>query len=344
MNATDLLSILPAPQHSYTISNNSSVINPLEAYQQSTAIEKLNSRIPLYGQRENYVPRDIEDFGDGGAFPEIHIKQYPLDMGRKETQFSFKGTVALQFDNEGNARYDAILREGMRKDQLLQSQYRDLLPKYNINDDDLQRPSEEQEKETTEETRLALEKVLETRLSSTRPRTQHKDMKLKEAIFIRYTPSNSNDNKEQYNSGAKSRMIKLYEMPVDPLEPPQFRHKKLPLRPPSPPVPVMHSPPRKITIEDQKNWKIPPCISNWKNNKGFTMPLHQRLAADGRALTNHTINDKFAKFAESLLIAERQARIAVKKRAEERMVQAKKRKTTKRKTIIGSSKKKLMTL
>lgn len=38
--------------------------------------------IPPYGQRENYVPRRIEDYGDGGAFPEIHITQYPLDMGR----------------------------------------------------------------------------------------------------------------------------------------------------------------------------------------------------------------------------------------------------------------------
>jgi SNW domain-containing protein 1 len=29
---------------------------------------------------------------------------------------------------------------------------------------------------------------------------------------------------------------------------------------------------------------IPPCISNWKNNKGFTIPLDKRLAADGRGL------------------------------------------------------------
>ena len=29
---------------------------------------------------------------------------------------------------------------------------------------------------------------------------------------------------------------------------------------------------------------IPPCISNWKNNKGYTIPLDKRLAADGRGL------------------------------------------------------------
>jgi SNW domain-containing protein 1 len=36
---------------------------------------------------------------------------------------------------------------------------------------------------------------------------------------------------------------------------------------PSPPVPILHSPTRKFTIKEQQNWKIPPCISNWKNAK-----------------------------------------------------------------------------
>jgi len=46
-----------------------------------------------------------------------------------------------------------------------------------------------------------------------------------------------------------------------------LRHTKVPRGPGSPPVPVMHSPPRPITQQDQKNWKIPPAISNWKNAK-----------------------------------------------------------------------------
>lgn len=32
------------------------------------------------------------------------------------------------------------------------------------------------------------------------------------------------------------------------------------------------------------DWKIPPSISNWKNNKGYTIPLEMRLRADGRTL------------------------------------------------------------
>lgn len=45
---------------------------------------------------------------------------------------------------------------------------------------------------------------------------------------------------------------------------------QVPRGPGSPPVPVMHSPPRPLTVKDQQDWKIPPCISNWKNSKvGF---------------------------------------------------------------------------
>jgi len=80
-------------------------------------------------------------------------------------------------------------------------------------------------------------------------------------------------------------------------------------------VPVMHSPPRHVTAEDQAAWKIPPCISNWKNTKGNTIPLDKRLAADGRGLQEVTINDNFAKFAESLYIAEAASREEVAKRA-----------------------------
>jgi len=79
---------------------------------------------------------------------------------------------------------------------------------------------------------------------------------------------------------------------------------------------VMHSPPRKVTVKDQQEWKIPPCISNWKNAKGYTIPLDKRLAADGRGLQEFHINDNFAKLSESLYIAERSARDEVAKRAD----------------------------
>jgi hypothetical protein len=43
----------------------------------------------------------------------------------------------------------------------------------------------------------------------------------------------------QYNSGADQRIIKMQDMPVDPMEPPKFRHKKARRFPPaSPPGPA----------------------------------------------------------------------------------------------------------
>jgi SNW domain-containing protein 1 len=62
-------------------------------------------------------------------------------------------------------------------------------------------------------------------------------------------------------------------------------------------------------------WKIPPPVSNWKNPKGFTVPLDKRLAADGRGLQDVTINDKHAQFAEAVKMAERHAREEVQQRA-----------------------------
>lgn len=98
------------------------------------------------------------------------------------------------------------------------------------------------------------------------------------------------------------------------MEPPKFKHTKAPKAPGSPPVPVMHSPPRKLTAEERDAWKIPPSISNWKNNKGYIIPLDKRLAADGRNLQEHTVSDQFAKLSEALLIAEQNAREEVEKR------------------------------
>ncbi|KYK63520.1 putative transmembrane protein [Toxoplasma gondii TgCatPRC2] len=39
---------------------------------------------PPYGQRKGFVPRSEEDFGGGGAFPEILVAQFPLGMGKKK--------------------------------------------------------------------------------------------------------------------------------------------------------------------------------------------------------------------------------------------------------------------
>ncbi len=57
-------------------------------------------------------------------------------------------------------------------------------------------------------------------------------------------------------------------------------------------------------------------ISNWKNPKGYTVPLDKRLAAAGKGLEDVTINDKFAQLSEALFMADRHAREEVRQRAQ----------------------------
>uniref|UniRef100_A0A3Q2HE76 SNW domain-containing protein 1 n=2 Tax=Laurasiatheria TaxID=314145 RepID=A0A3Q2HE76_HORSE len=278
---------------------------------------------PPYGYRKGWIPRLLEDFGDGGAFPEIHVAQYPLDMGRKK---KMSNALAIQVDAEGKIKYDAIARQGQSKDKVIYSKYTDLVPKevMNADDPDLQRPDEEAIKEITEKTRVALEKSVSQKVAAAMP-VRAAD-KLAPAQYIRYTPSQQG---VAFNSGAKQRVIRMVEMQKDPMEPPRFKiNKKIPRGPPSPPAPVMHSPSRKMTVKEQQEWKIPPCISNWKNAKGYTIPLDKRLAADGRGLQTVHINENFAKLAEALYIADRRAREAVEMRAqvERKMAQKEKEK------------------
>eukprot|EP00494_Astrolonche_serrata_P030646 UN30914 len=185
-----------------------------------------------------------------------------------------------------------------------------------IEEDELARPSQDQINKQLAKTREKLEERIQGKLNAAAPRHNRKTKEdPNKPLYIRYTPANQNT---EHNSGARSRVIKLHKMQVDPLEPPKHRHTKGPQQPPSPPVPIMHSPPRNITQEDQKNWKIPPCVSNWKNNRGYAVPLHQRLATSGRNLQNNPVNERFASLAEALYHAERAARQQVEERARER--------------------------
>ena len=266
---------------------------------------------PPYRNRAGWRPRSGEDYGDGGAFPEIPVAQYPLDMGRKSTSSS--NALAVQVDSEGKVRYDAIARQGHNDKRIVHASFKDLIPlrqRADVGEISLERPSQEEVAEQTEKTKEALAKLVSGAVAAQKPKNV-KGIKRNEPTYVRYTPANQMGDTTHKND----RIMKIVERQQDPMEPPKFKHKKVPRGPPSPPPPVMHSPPRKLTAEDQEAWRIPPPVSNWKNPKGYTVPLDKRLAADGRGLQDVTINDKFAQFAEALFTADRHAREEVKQRA-----------------------------
>ncbi|KAM3555417.1 hypothetical protein ARSEF4850_006009 [Beauveria asiatica] len=266
---------------------------------------------PSYGQRSGWRPRSQEDFGDGGAFPEVPVAQYPLDMGRKGSTTS--NALAIQVDAEGKVKYDTIARQGHGEGRIIHTSFKDLIPlrqRADAGEIDLARPDQEAVAATAERTKNALAKLVSGALAAQKPKNVNTGQR-SDPTFVRYTPASQMGD----NSKKQDRIMKIVEKQRDPMEPPKFKHKKIPRGPPSPPPPVMHSPPRKLTAEDQEMWRIPPPVSNWKNPKGYTVPLDKRLAADGRGLQDITINDKHAQFAEAVKMAERHAREEVQQRA-----------------------------
>ncbi|KAH8908424.1 hypothetical protein BR93DRAFT_910110 [Coniochaeta sp. PMI_546] len=266
---------------------------------------------PPYGQRAGWRPRGPEDFGDGGAFPEIPVAQYPLDMGKKTA--TANNALAIQVDAEGKVKFDAIARQGHSDSRIIHASFKDLIPlrqRADAGELSLDRPSQEEVQATAQRTQEALAKLVSGAVASQKPKNVNVSGR-RDPTFVRYTPSNQMGD----NSKKQDRIMKIVEKQRDPMEPPKFKHKKIPRGPPSPPPPVMHSPPRKLTAEDQEAWRIPPPVSNWKNPKGYTVPLDKRLAADGRGLQDVEINDKFAQFSEALFMADRHAREEVRQRA-----------------------------
>jgi SNW domain-containing protein 1 len=75
-----LSSILPEPKYREDTGK-----APTREEVSETRITVKASGAPPYGHRSGWIPRTLDDYGDGGAFPEISIAQYPLEMGKKKS-------------------------------------------------------------------------------------------------------------------------------------------------------------------------------------------------------------------------------------------------------------------
>ena len=111
--AAGLRSILPEPTQqpfqedtSDTKSGHSKVVRHFSQNNQNQALVSTRVEPPPYGARSGFVPRTIHDFGDGGSFPEIHVAQFPLGMGKPKTKKS--NALAVHLDADGKVKYDAL--------------------------------------------------------------------------------------------------------------------------------------------------------------------------------------------------------------------------------------------
>ena len=113
-------SILPAPVNKYVQEKKVEAPKPKP---------KKTYNMPLYGQRANYIPRRIEDYGDGGAFPEIHITQYPLDMGRSSLSGDTR-VVTVATDENGVPDFEKnLLNQGRSSSLVIHSKISELAGK-----------------------------------------------------------------------------------------------------------------------------------------------------------------------------------------------------------------------
>jgi len=293
--------------------------------QRCKAAAELSRLPPLERKKKRlFVPRSLKDFDDGGAFPEIHVAQYPRHMGnphfktKKGATNTSRAIVNVEVDKNGEISYDAIVKGGTNSDKTVYSRY-EHLKGGEAKAEDVALPSASDEAETANRTQLALQKLLEAKTALNKPSgsaivNANTSKGIEEKTqFIKYTPR---PDAPGYNPAAGQRVIQMVPAQVDPMMPPKHMHKKAPRGPAEDPVPVLHAPPQKLTKEEREKWNIPACISNWKNTRGYTIPLDKRLAADGRGLRENTINSNFATLSESLYVAERQARQEVRLRAQ----------------------------
>ena len=303
-----------------------------------------------------FVPRGLRDFDDGGAFPEIHVAQYPRHMGNPHLAKKRAGggggaaggagggggsggnsnnttaapnapsgrvsasnnLLSVQVDSAGDVSYDALVTGGTNASQKVYARHSDLRG-HNPTQEDVALPTDAEERAAAERTMAALGVITSRATAMAKPSgsalvqaatSQNIEDKTQ---FIKYTPR---EDAPGYNPAARQRVIQMVPKQIDPMQPPKHQHRKAPRGPADDPVPVLHAPPEKLSKEEREAWNIPASISNWKNTRGYTIPLDKRLAADGRGLRDEaTINPNFATLSESLYVAERQAREEVRMRA-----------------------------
>ena len=95
--------------------------------------------------------------------------------------------VSVDVDEKGNAKFDAIVKQGANRNKIVQSSLADIKEKAG-DESALQLPTQEEEELTAEKTRKALESLLHGKIALSKPTsvTQAKDS---EPEFIRYTPN-----------------------------------------------------------------------------------------------------------------------------------------------------------
>lgn len=251
----------------------------------------------------------------GSSTQQNHKKQLALAGSSASTT----NTIAnIQIDAQGKKDFTSLIRGGTNADKTVYAHHRDLKG-YAPTDDEIALPTLEEQKEAAAKTQAALDAMLSSKLAMDKASGSalvNAATSQKQELNTQFIEYKANPNAPGYNPTADKRIIQMVPAQLDPMMPPKHKHLTAPPGPADDFVPVLHAPPEKLTKEERDAWNVPASISNWKNPRGYTIPLDKRLAADGRGLRDDTtFNSNFATLSESLYLAERQAREEVRLRA-----------------------------
>ena len=185
--------------------------------------------------------------------------------------------------------------------------------------DFLKKPSEEATLQNIYNTKKALEKLSNHRIKtyqSFKTNSLTSESNKNNNLCYKYINYQFDSNNNNPNSKPNSHLIKLVALPVDPLSNLKYRHHKIPLSNTNEKnfVPVLQTPSKPLSLEEQKKWRIPPCVNMSNNPKGLVIPLDIRLANDGRNLREYKANKNFAKFADILALTEKNVRKEIEDR------------------------------
>jgi len=190
MSVAALSKSLPKPRYTGEEEDLANSTRVLSVEQLESHMAQRQNAPPAYGHRQGWRPRAAEDFAHGGAFPEVHVAQYPLDMGRKGTP-STSNALVRRVDGEGKTKYDEIARRGHSDARIVQASFKDLIPlrqQANAGELDLARPSQEVVQATKERTEQALMALVAGQNAAQKPKNVQ-GRKNDEPTFVRYTPT-----------------------------------------------------------------------------------------------------------------------------------------------------------
>jgi SNW domain-containing protein 1 len=108
-------------------------------------------------------------------------------MGRPGAKTT--SVIAVDVDSNGQVRYDAIVKQGINKNKIVKSTIEDM-KESEVDEQNLTLPVNDEEQETADRTKKALEALLEGKIIKAKPSSiLNATTDIVEPTYIRYTPN-----------------------------------------------------------------------------------------------------------------------------------------------------------